>query len=74
MPKQRVTEDQYLAELNRQLQEDEDFEEGMEFLPAPDGSSGRAMSGYTMRGKFTNWNWIGIYARIAHRVADDFEI
>jgi hypothetical protein len=32
MPKQRLTEDQYLAELNRQLLTDDDYEVGMAFL------------------------------------------
>lgn len=74
MAKQRITEDQYLAELNRQLREDEDFEEGMEFVAWPEGSSGHHMTGYDMRGKFENWHWIGVYARVAHKVAERFHI
>lgn len=74
MPKQRVTEDQYLSKLNECLRVDEDYEQGMEFLPWPPGTSGKGMSGYTMTGRFTNWQWLGIYARVAHKVADEFEI
>jgi hypothetical protein len=59
-----VTEDDYVALLNKYLREDPDFKEGMEFKPAPPGSSGRGMSGYS-HDDFEN---VGIYARVAHRV------
>lgn len=74
MPKQKVTEDQYIVELNKALQADEDYEEGMEFVPAPPGSSGKGMTGYNMRGRFDHWHWVGIYARVANKVREKFEL
>lgn len=74
MAKKRITEDQHLAELNRELRKDEEFMRGMEFLPSPPGSSGREMSGYTVTGRFQNFQWLGIYARVAHKVAEQFEL
>jgi hypothetical protein len=71
---QRVTEDQYLTELNRALREDEDYQEGMEFLPSPPGSHGREMRGYTFAGRFEKPGWTGVYARVAHKVAERFRI
>ena len=73
MSKTRITADQYLEELNRHLREDKAFEDGMEFLPSPPGSSGAEMSGYSMTGRFTNWHWIGVYARVAHKVEEKYE-
>ena len=74
MPKKRLTEDQYLAELNRRLKQDEDYEQGMEFLPWPPGSTGKGMSGYHMAGRFEQHDWVGIYARVAHEVRDEFDL
>jgi hypothetical protein len=74
MAKQRLTEDQYLAELNRRLREDEDYEEGMEFLSWPLGATGKGMTGYHMAGRFENYHWVGIYARVAHKVREDCEL
>ena len=74
MPKQRITEDEYLAELNRELRDDEEYEEGMNFLPWPPGSSGKGMTGYNMAARFENSHWVGIYARVAHKVRERFEL
>ena len=58
MAKGRLNEDQYLAELNRRLKEHEMYEEGMAFIPFPEGSSGSGMSGYSITGPF---NLTGVY-------------
>jgi hypothetical protein len=69
--KPRLNEDQYLAELNRQLREHEYFREGMAFVPSPEGATGRAMSGYSVTGPF---GLLGVYAQVAHRVGEQFDI
>lgn len=70
MPKQRLNADQYIAEMNRQLLQHELYREGMRFIPYPEGSSGHAMSGYTVTGPFELMN---IYAQIAHHVGQQFD-
>ena len=55
-------------------QQGANFEDGMEFLPSPHGSSGKGMSGYNMAGRFTNCLWVGTYARVANIVAEKYEI
>jgi len=74
MAKKRLTEDEYLAELNRQLQQHKDFRNGMAFLPWPQGATGKAMTGYHMAGRFENWDWVGIYAQVAHKVREECEL
>jgi hypothetical protein len=71
MPNPQLNEDQYLTELNRQLRNHEGFREGMAFAPYPEGTTGRAMSGYAVTGPF---GLMGIYAQVAHRVADQFDL
>lgn len=67
----KVTEDQYLNELNRRLKVDEMYEAGMEFIPHPPGAVGSQMSGYSVTGPASK---IGEYARIAYQVSQEFEI
>ena len=71
MSKILLNEDQYLAELNRELHSHHLFKEGMAFVPYPEGAAGRAMSGYAVTGPF---ELMGIYAQVAHRVADQFDL
>jgi hypothetical protein len=71
MPKPKLTPDLHLAELNRQLRQHKDYRAGMEFTPYPEGSKGRAMSGYSVTGPF---DLIGIYAQVAHRVSEQFDL
>jgi hypothetical protein len=59
------TEDQWIVELNSQLRKDPDYEEGMAFVPYPEGAKGGEMSGYSTIGPF---GLMGIYARVAHKV------
>lgn len=74
MAKKRLTEDQYLAELNRELRAHKDYKPGMEFVAWPPNSTGKGMTGYDMKGRFDNWEWIGIYANVAHKVRDSYEL
>ncbi len=69
MTKRLLTEDEFIAELNRQLRQDKAYQEGMAFVPYPEGASGRGMSGYSTTGPF---ELTGIYARVAHKVFKDF--
>ena len=74
MAKKQLTEDQYLAELNRQLKEDEDYENGMAFTASPPGATGKAMSGYHMTVPFKRYDWIPIYARVSQKVSENFQL
>ena len=71
MAKETLSEDEYLAELNRRLKGQERYIDGMAFIPYPDGAKGREMSGYTVTGPFT---LMGVYAQVAHSVESDFEL
>lgn len=64
-----LNEDEYLAELNRRLRAHEMYREGMAFIPYPEGTSGRGMSGYTVTGPY---ELMGVYAQVAHSVGRDF--
>lgn len=68
MNKPMLTPDQHIAELNRRLRQHPGYREGMAFLPYPEGSTGRSMSGYSVTGPF---DLMGIYSQIAHEVAQD---
>lgn len=69
MTKQALTEDKYIAELNKQLRQHENYQEGMAFLPYPEGATGQAMTGYSTAGPF---QLMGIYAQVAHKVDESF--
>lgn len=71
MIKKKITEDQYLEELNRRLRMDEMYEKGMEFVPRPPGAVGSEMSGYSRTGPASK---VGEYARISYQVSQEFEI
>lgn len=65
MTKRLLTEDKLIAELNGQLRKDKDYQEGMAFVPYPEGAKGREMSGYSTVGPF---HLTGVYGRVAHKV------
>lgn len=69
MPKTALNEEQYLAELNRLLSQHEHYKVGMAFIPCPEGTSGRGMSGYSVTGPFS---LNGVYAQVAHQVDQMF--
>jgi hypothetical protein len=71
MSKMILTEGSYIAELNKQLKNDEYFEESMEFIPYPDGTTGHQISGYSTKGPV---NKIGVFARVAYDVSKKFDI
>lgn len=71
MAKKQLTEDEYIAELNRRLRDHPHYEEGMAFEPSPPGSTGKRMSGYSTKGP---WSKTIIYADVAHKVATDCEL
>ncbi len=71
MFKPTLDENQYIAELNRQLRQHEQYHEGMEFIPYPLGARGKAMSGYTVTGPF---GLMGVYAQVAHNVGEQFDL
>ena len=71
MPKPQLDADQHLAMLNQELRKHEHFQEGMAFLPYPDGTRGRAMTGYSVTGPV---NLMGIYAKVASSVATQFHL
>ena len=71
MSKQLLGPDQLINELNRQLREDEAYQVGMNFIPSPEGASGKGMSGYSAVDRFDH---APIYARVAHKVFRDFAL
>ena len=71
MAKPLLTPDQHIAEMNRRLGQHPAYRAGMDFLPYPEGSTGPGMSGYTFAGPF---ELTGVYAQIAHDVAQEFDL
>ena len=70
MEKPSLTPNQYMVELNRCLRQHQDYRKCMAFVPNPEGATGSAMSGYTVAGPF---ELMGIYAQVAHEVAEHFD-
>lgn len=74
MPKTTLTENEYLAELNRRLREHSSFQPGMKFIPAPPGARGPGMHGYSfVEDGLPHWV-IGVYAEVGAGVSEDFEL
>jgi hypothetical protein len=71
MIKPQLTEKEYIAELNKQLEEHEYYEKGMEFIPYPINASNKNIAGYSVRGPIGK---IGVFAIIAHRVNDIYDL
>ena len=71
MNKPQLTENEYIAELNRQLEQDDYYEEGMEFVAYPKGASGKGMSGYSVKGPHSK---IGVFAQVAHKVSERYDL
>lgn len=71
MSKRLLTADELINELNLRLHQDDEFQEGMSFVPYPEGSSGHSMTGYSTTGPF---GLMCIYARVAHKVFEDCEL
>jgi len=71
MTKQLLTEDEYIAELNKQLNQDEYYEEGMEFIPYPEGARGHEMTGYSIKPFFHK---VAVFARVALKVSEHFDL
>ena len=69
MPKQPLTDDEYIEDLNRQLRLHQNYRDPMAFLPSPPGSTGRGMTGYSVNGPFSE---MGVYAAIANNVSGQF--
>jgi hypothetical protein len=71
MGKQRLTESEYIAELNIQLRQHEYFEEGMEFTASPEGVAGKGTRGYSTKGPDSKK---GVFAQVAHKVDERFKL
>lgn len=71
MSKTRISEDQYIVELNEELRRNDLYEAGMSFAPFPPDSKGKHMSGYSTNGPLHK---IGVFAIAAHKVAQRFEL
>lgn len=66
-----LTPDQYIAEMNRRLEQHRDYHKGMAFVPYPEGATGSSMSGYSVTGPF---GLMGIYAQVANEVTQDYDL
>jgi len=71
MNKPQLTENEYIAELNRQLEKHEYYEEGMEFVASPEGAIGKGMTGYSVKGPHSK---IGVFAQVAHKVSERYDL
>jgi len=71
MGKQQLTEDEYIAELNRQLVKHDYYEEGMEFISYPESATGKGMTGYSVKGPRSK---IGVFAHVAHKISEKYEL
>ena len=71
MPKPLLSPNQHIAEMNRRLRLRSEYRDGMAFVPSLEAATGRSMSGYTVTGP---WDLIGIYAQVAHEVAEHFDL
>lgn len=71
MAKPRLGPDQYLDMLNAELRKHEYFQQGMGFLPFPEGTHGADMSGYSVTGPYA---LMGVYAEAAHKVSANFDL
>jgi hypothetical protein len=49
-----VNEDRFLELLNKVLREQPDYQEGMAFVAAPEGSEGQLMRGYDTSSPYTS--------------------
>ncbi|MBP0597705.1 hypothetical protein J8I26_06305 [Herbaspirillum sp. LeCh32-8] len=70
MSKKKITEDEYIHEMNRRLRAHPDYIGGMEFLPHPPGSVGESILGIA---------WAGIvfhqaYREVLESMEHDFEL
>ena len=71
MSKRRLSEDELIGELNKRLQGDDNYTQGMTFVPYPEGATGTEMPGYSTTEPL---HLTGIYARVAHMVFDECEL
>jgi len=74
MPKRTLTEDEYIAELNRRLREHEFYRPGMAFVPTPADATGHAISGSEFKYKTTDFDTVGVYAQVARQISDEFDL
>lgn len=70
MAKRKLTEDEYIHEMNQRLRNHPDYIGGMEFLPHPPGAAGDSILGIA---------WAGIvfhkaYEEVLRSMEDDFEL
>ena len=71
MTKPSLTPDQFIIEVNARLKSHQDYLDGMEFRPYPEGSSGKDMSWYSVTGPY---EMTGVYAQVARSVSDEFSL
>lgn len=71
MTKPTLTPDQHIVELNRRLRLHWAYKDGMAFVAYPEDATGHSMSGYSVTGPF---DLMGVYAQVAHDVANGFDL
>jgi hypothetical protein len=69
LTKIQVTPDEFVAEANRLLHADSEFEEGMNFRPFPEGAVEAGFTGYQYDGK-----WRPVYQRAWDKAYQEYEI
>ena len=71
MSKPTLTPDQFIDEMNSRLGQHQNYRQGMAFVPYPEGSTGRSMTGYCVTGPFY---LMGVYTQVAHEVIEKFDL
>jgi hypothetical protein len=70
MAVQYLSEDEYLAELNRRLRAHRDYQPGLAFLAHPPGATGSAILGMAIAG----FHYGPAYMEVCNSMLPDFEI
>ena len=71
MSKQIVNEDEFIVACNEKLRKLPEFEEGMEVIGVPKGSSGTDLSGYNWKGPDS---MPGLVSLIVKKVNENYEL
>lgn len=71
MDKKVIDEDEFIRACNVELRNHDFFEEGMEIVPSPEGSSGAGMSGSSWKGPEEKRE---VWADVVRKVKEKYEV
>jgi hypothetical protein len=70
MTKRRLSEDEYISQLNQRLQDHPEYHPGMAFMAYPERARGGAIEGIATRGLIYN----RVYTEVSIDVESEFDI